>query len=78
MTNKQHYNSIIRKSKSINNQLNKLRELCQKVINEIKIHADEYDYDDYQYELSNLETTLTDLQNFDLEDSIPEEHTCEY
>ena len=78
MTPKQHFNSIVRKANTINNHLEKIRKECESLINNIQIHADEYDYSDWEYELALLEETLTDLQSFDLEDSIPEKHSNEY
>ena len=78
MTNKGHYNAIVRKADSLLQQLRSLQEKAETLIEEIQIHRDEYDYDDYQFELSHLEETLSDLYNFDLEDSIPEKHTCNY
>lgn len=78
MTNKGHYNSIVRKAEALNNQLRKLQEKATALIDEIQEHADEYDYEDYEYFLRNLEETLDDLYNFDLEDSIPEKHTVNY
>ena len=78
MTNKQHFNAIVNKSLTINRHLEKIRQECEEVINEILIHADYYDSADYEYQLKLLEETLTSLQGFDLEDSIPEKATCEY
>lgn len=78
MTTKQHFNKIITKANTINRHLNAIRKECESLIEEIQIHGDEYDYDDYIYQLHLLEETLSDLQNFDLEDSIPEKATVEY
>ena len=78
MTNKQHFNLIVRKAETINRHLNALRNECKQLIDEIDEHADNYDYADFEYELALLEETLGDLLSFDLEDSIPEKHTNEY
>ena len=78
MTSKQHFNKIVRKALTINRHLNELRKECEDLIDKIYLHADEYDEDDYTYNLRTLEETLEELRSFDLEDSIPDEHTCEY
>lgn len=78
MTAKQHFNKIVRKALTINRHLESLREECKSLIEDIQIHGDDYDSSDYEYELALLEETLSILESFDLEDSIPDEHTCEY
>jgi len=78
MTAKQHFNFIVRKAHTIDNHLNALRKECKLLIDEIDEHADNYDYSDFEYELALLEETLSNLASFDLEDSIPDKHTCEY
>lgn len=78
MTKKQHFNKIVNRALTIDRHLAKLRKDCEALIGEIQIHADDYDYDDWQFELALLEETLTNLSSFDLEDSIPDKHDCEY
>lgn len=78
MTNKGHFNKIVNDAIALNNQLEKIREKANKIIEDIEIHGDEFDYDDYIYQLSHLKETLEDLSSFDLEDSIPERHTANY
>ena len=78
MTAKQHFNKIVRKALTINRHLEVLRKECEELIDEVQIHADDYDYSDWEFDLALLEETLTELSSFDLEDSIPNEHICEY
>ena len=78
MKAKQHFNFIVRKALTINNHLDKLRDECKACIDAICEHADDYDYDDYIYELALLKQTLEDLASFDLEDSIPAKHENNY
>lgn len=75
---KDHFNAIIKKANAINNMLEKIREKCQQLDNEIADHGDLYDEADYDYELSLLRETLSDLSSFDLEDNIPEQHKVNY
>ena len=78
MTPKTHFNKIVNKANTINRHLNQLRKDCEILIDEIREHADNFNYDDWHFELALLEETLTDLSSFDLEDSIPDKHTEEY
>ena len=78
MTSKQHFNKIVRKAFTINRHLEELRKECESLIEDIQTHADDYDYNDWEFDLALLEETLENLSSFDLEDSIPDEHTCEY
>lgn len=78
MTPKTHFNKIVKKALTINRHLDALRKECEQLIGNIQEHADQYDYTDWEFELALLEETLTNLAGFDLEDSIPEEHTEEY
>ena len=78
MNSKQHFNKIVSKAWTINRHLNALRHECEELIEQVQIHADDYDYDDWYFELALLEETLTDLVGFDLEDSIPDKHSVDY
>ena len=77
MTATQHFNKIVRKALTINKHLEALRKECEELIDEVQIHADEYDYSDWEFNLALLEETLTELSSFDLEDSIPDEQVEE-
>lgn len=77
-TPKKHFNKIIKQAWKINEQLNKLRERAQALVEECEKHREGFNYDDWEYDLNNLAQTLSDLANFDLEDSIPETHSVEY
>ena len=71
-TNKGQFNAIVNEAKKINDQLRKLQQKAQELAEACREFGEEYDYDQYIYELRNLELTAEDLSNFDLEDSIPE------
>lgn len=78
MTSKQHFNQIITKALSLNRQLRKLQEKATEIADMCKEHADDYDLNDWEFELNELNNVLEDLSSFDLEDAIPEKHTQEY
>ena len=78
MTNKQHFNLIVRKANTLNNHFNKLRQECIALIDEAYEHSDNYDCADYEYELALLVETLNKLASIDIEETIPEKHTIEY
>ena len=78
MTNKQHFNSIVRKAQTLNRRLRELSAKAYALAEECKEHADDYSFIEYNFELALLDETLEDLASFDLEDAIPEEHTKEY
>ena len=78
MTPRQHFNKIVKRAWTINNHLEKLRQEAQALADECKVHYDEYDWRDYNYELAELNNVLEDLAGFDLEDAIPDKHKYEY
>lgn len=78
MTNKQAFNYIVEKAKIIDLKLDKLRKECDDLILKIEEFGDERDYDMYITQLKWLKDTLSDLSNFDLEDSIPLKATQEF
>ena len=78
MTPKQHFNKIVRKAETIQRHLFALQKEADALADMCKEHADDFDYDDWTYELNELNNVLEDLANFDLEDAIPEKHTEEY
>jgi len=72
MTRKQ----IIRRAINLNKQLRALEDKARELAEAIEDYAfngdkDNYNYDNYVYELRELGLTLEDLAGFDLEDSIP-------
>ena len=71
-TNKGKFNALITRAERINEQLRKLQEKAQELANDCAIYGDEVDYDDYIYQLRELELRSDDLANFDFEDAIPE------
>lgn len=78
MTPKQNFNRIVRKTHTVNRHLKALRKECEDLVEEIEIHADEYDYSDYEYELRQTKLVLLKISSINLEESIPEKHTIEY
>ena len=78
MTNKGHFNLIVRKAETLNKQLRALQQKAEEIADMCKEHADDYDLSDWEFELNELNNVLEDLANFDLEDAIPEKHTCNY
>lgn len=74
MTNKGHFNLIVRKANALNQQLAKLQKQAEEIADMCKEHADDYDESDWTFELAELNNVLEDLSNFDLEDAIPEKH----
>lgn len=78
MTNKGHFNMIVNKALLLNKQLRKLQQKAIEIADMCKIHSDDYDYSDWEFELAELNNVLEDLSNFDLEDAIPEKHTNNY
>ena len=77
-TPKEHFNKIVANAWKINKQLEALRKKAESLIEECEKHREGFDYDDWEYYLNNLAQTLSDLANFDLEDSIPDTHSVEY
>ena len=77
-TPKAHYNKIVGDAWKLNKQLEALRNKAQELAERCREHADDYNEDDWTFELANLCYTLEDLASFDLEDAIPETHTKEY
>lgn len=72
MTSRQHFNKIINKALTLNRHLRELQKTANEIADMCKEHADDYDYDDWIYELNQLNNVLEDLAGFDLEDSIPD------
>lgn len=78
MTAKQHFNLIVRKALTLNRHLEALRKDAEALADMCKEHADDYNIEDWDFELNELNNVLEDLAGFDLEDAIPEKHTQEY
>ena len=78
MTAKAHFNKIVNKALSLNNQLRTLQKKAEELADMCKEHADDYNIEDWDFELAELNNVLEDLSNFDLEDAIPEKHINEY
>ena len=68
MTRKGSFNKIVRSADSLLKQLSALQNKADELVGTILEHCDEWDEED----LDELNSTLIDLVNFDLEDSIPE------
>lgn len=78
MTAKAHFNKIVTKALRLNEKLRKLEKEAEELADMCKEHADDYNIDDWDFELAELNNVLEDLAGFDLEDAIPEKHTNEY
>lgn len=74
MKKKTYYNQIVKKAMALDSQFNALKQKMEALQNEIADYSENYDYDDYIYNLKDLEITLDELINFDLIDHIPDTH----
>jgi hypothetical protein len=78
MTPKTHFNKIVSKAETIQRRLEELQAQALALIDECEEHRDNYDYDDYIYELSDLKYALEVLQGFDLREHTPDKHELDY
>lgn len=74
MKAKTYYNQIVKKAMALDSQFDALKKKAEALQNEIADYGENYDYDDYIFNLRDLEITLDELINFDFIDHIPEKH----
>lgn len=74
LTNEERFNFIVKDAIIINSHLSTIRSMCVELLEEIDGYSICFTGEKYEA-LKQLEATLEELANFDLEDSIPEEET---